>query len=710
MADMLGDSRYGGSTVGESAWDHLALRSRAFLASPLAVLTVSTSGTVLDANPAFARLVGAEVEDLVGTQALDLFAPQDHPLVLVEVASREMGRDHGVFTCRLLGPDALRWVRLSWHLEHEEGAPPYSVAFVQDVEGEAQRALVADELLAAVEAERATLNAALEAGPDGICIYGADRDADGEVVDAVLVRMNVAGLAGRREEELVGRPMLDFFPEGEGTGAHRAVLEVLRSQEPQRMMLEIGEGGSWPGAWDLAVVPIDADRVLCTFRDVTRERGDEQRLLHAATHDALTGLPNRVVLRDRIEHALQRVQRDGGAATIAFLDLDGFKTINDTRGHTFGDEVLRQVASRLSRSVRDEDTVARLGGDEFVLVLEGCADESEWAPVHQRVVAALGEPLLVGDQLVQLRASIGVVFTAAGETDADAVMRNADIAMYASKHDGKSRYTVFTEEHRRRVLDLAALEADLATAVDEHQFELYHQPIHDLRLGRVVGHEALVRWRHPTRGLLLPAAFLPALEAGGWMVELGDWVLREALAQSARRTGPGSDGFTGADGVVGPDPAMVTVNVSVQQLVRSDFVRTVRDALRETGRSAEVLTVEITESQMLPSRSSVLGQLQELRNLGVKVAVDDFGTGYSSLSHLADLPVDMVKIDRSFLVDLSDSRREAVLRSAVELSTAVGAECLVEGVETDSQLELVLATGARFAQGFLLGRPAPFEG
>ncbi len=276
-------------------------------------------------------------------------------------------------------------------------------------------------------------------------------------------------------------------------------------------------------------------------------------------------------------------------------------------------------------------------------------------------------------------------------------MRNADIAMYASKNSGKAMYTVFTEQHRREVLDLAALETDLEQAVDQGQFELYSQPIHDLRLGCTVGHEALLRWRHPDRGVLLPAAFLPALESAGRMVEVGGWVLSEALRQAAARGRAG-------------DVELVTVNVSVQQLVRSDFVRTVREALAATGTSATSLTVEITESQMLPSRGSVLDQLQELRDLGVRVAVDDFGTGYSSLSHLADLPVDLVKIDRSFLVDLSDARREAVLRSAVELTSAVGADCLIEGVETDEQLQRVLATGARFAQGFLLGRPAPYEG
>ncbi len=279
----------------------------------------------------------------------------------------------------------------------------------------------------------------------------------------------------------------------------------------------------------------------------------------------------------------------------------------------------------------------------------------------------------------------------AGETDADAVMRNADIAMYASKSGGKARYTIFTEGHRRAVLDQVALEDDLRVAVAEGQFVLYRQPIVDLGRDLVVGHEVLLRWQHPRRGLLVPTSFLPALETGGHMVELGAWLVREALQRSAP---------SGADD-------MVTINVSVQQLVRSDFVRTVADALAATGTPPRHLVVELTESQVLPLRSSVLVQLEELRALGVRVAVDDFGTGSSSLKHLADLPVDIVKVDGSFLVGVEDTRRVAVLRSAVELTTAVGAECLVQGVETPHHLDLVRATGARYAQGFLLGRPTP---
>ncbi|WP_380165214.1 putative bifunctional diguanylate cyclase/phosphodiesterase [Jannaschia sp. R86511] len=674
--------------------------------SPVATLVVGTDGRVVDANPAFRTLLGSQDHALPGSDVVELVVPQDRPLIAVETSARESGRDRGVLTCRLLTADGRhRWTRFSWTLvppvngavdDAEDGAPGpvrHVVVHVSDVEAEARAALVSDELLAAVEAERSVLDAALEVSPDGLALLHAERDEHGAVVDARLVRMSRAGARGRPLEELTGRTMRDYFPEAEQTGLYRDTMTAFETQQTQRLLVEVGADGSWPGLFENVLVAIDHDRVLCTFRDVTRERRDEQRLLHAATHDALTGLPNRVLLRDRIEHALQRTQRDGGAVTIAFLDLDGFKTLNDTRGHRFGDEVLRVVADRLSGSVREQDTVARLGGDEFVLVLEGCADEEGWRRAYDRVSRALAEPMDVEGQQVSLRASTGVVLAPAGEVDADAVMRNADIAMYASKSGGKARYTVLTEEHHRAVLDQAVLEDDLRAAVAEQQFVLHRQPIVDVLTDAVVGHEVLLRWQHPRRGLLAPTAFLPGLETAGSMVQVGAWLVHEALARS-REVDAGRGG-------------LVTINVAVQQLVRSDFVATVREALAATSTPPGSLVVELTESQMLPSRTSVLVQLEELRALGVRVAVDDFGTGYSSLSHLADLPVDIVKVDGSFLVGVEDARRVAVLRSAVELTQAVGAECLVEGVETEHQLELVRATGARYAQGFLLGRPAP---
>ncbi|WP_336922505.1 putative bifunctional diguanylate cyclase/phosphodiesterase [Aquipuribacter sp. SD81] len=663
--------------------------------SPVGVALADSDGVVVECNAALARLVGRDAAEVVGTRLARLVAAEDHGTFQAQWARSHPGDGGGRFTCRLaIERRSPRWSRWTWR-QHEDEAGVWTVVQVEDVDPTARTMLVSDDLLAAVEEERATVTAALEASPDGLAIYHAERDDAGEVVDARLVRLNRAGLAGRRPEEVVGRPVQEFFPEAAGTGLFDALLDTMRTGRTSRLLVEVGEHGTWPGTYENVVIRIDEDRVLSVFRDVSQARDDAQRLLHAATHDALTGLPNRVLLRDRVEHALQRSAREGTGVAVAFLDLDGFKAVNDTLGHRHGDALLQEVATRLTAAVRDEDTVGRLGGDEFVLVLEGCGEEEEWLPVYDRVVEAIARPVLVSGQAVSLRASVGVVFPAAGQTDADAVLGNADIAMYASKGSGKARYTVFTEQHRRKVIDLVALEADLANALPREEFELHFQGIVDVSSGTVVGSEALLRWRHPRRGLLTPADFLPAAEAGGLMVDVGAWVLLEALRQAARWRG-----ITRRD-------SFVTVNVSAQQLVSGNYVRTVRRALEATGLPSEGLVVEMTESQVLPSSTSVIDQLRELRELGVRVAVDDFGTGYSSLSHLASLPVDLVKIDRTFLTDLTDSRRSAVLRTAVEMTRAVGAHCVVEGIETPEQYEAVRSTGARYAQGFLLGRPRP---
>ncbi len=438
----------------------LTRRSQVMERSPHAVVLVE-GGRVVDLNPAFARLVGRDVAEVLGMDVETLVAPQDRHLLLMEAAARDLGREQGVLTCRLLGVDGHeRWTRSLWFLEHSPDGTTTVTTYVQDVEGEARNALVADEMLAAVEAERAVLNAALEASPDGLAILQAVRDEQGRTTDARLLRMNSAGADGRNVEAMVGRPLSDYFPESVPTGLHEAAVQCLDQQETRRLVVEVEPDGTWPGVFDTVLVPIDTDRVLYSFRDVAGARAAEQQLLHDATHDPLTGLPNRALLRDRLEHALARVQRGDDAVTIAFLDLDGFKSVNDTWGHTHGDRVLREVSDRLSRCVRDGDTVARLGGDEFVLVLEGCSDETGWRTVYTRVVAALAEPVRVGGTDVSLRASVGVVFAGEDLHDVDAVMRHADDAMYASKNGGKGRYTVIAAGSPRAVVDLDRVPAE----------------------------------------------------------------------------------------------------------------------------------------------------------------------------------------------------------------------------------------------------------
>ena len=682
-------------------------RDVAFVESPLPVVLLDGDGRIVDANAATARLLGEAADRLVGTSWLDRIVAHDQPAIRAQLASRKAGRRHGTQLVRLhVAGGRTPWVRLSWfaHGRTSPGtaAPDEWVSVhVEDVTAAAEHLIGRDDVLANVESERSALQAALDANPDGMAILQRRRTAAGDPTeDLVLVRMNAAGAAagGRSPAELAGQPLEAYFPQARRTGLLGAVLETLGTGVPTRLLVETDSTGGWEGAFENTVVPVGPDRVLVTFRDVTQGRIEEQRLLHAATHDALTGLPNRALLRDRIEHALHRAHRRGGTIAIAFMDLDGFKAVNDTLGHPAGDEVLREVATRLAGAVREGDTLARLGGDEFVLVLEDCPDEAAWLTVYTRVVDALVVPVVVHGESVSLRASIGVLFTRDG--DPDAHLRDADIAMYAAKQSGRSRYTVFTEGHRRSAVDQHLLDADLSAALEAGQFEVFYQPIVDVRSDAVAGAEALLRWRHPQRGLVSPAVFLPSAEAGGLMVAIGEWVVRQAVAHVARWRADERERGRGLEPVV-------AVNVSAQQLVRSDFAATVASALADSDVGGDALVVELTESQMLPSSASVLNQLARLRETGVQVAIDDFGTGYSSLAHLTELPVDLVKIDRTFIEGLADARREAVLRSTVSMVAALGARCVVEGVETAEQLDLVGAIGADLVQGFLLGRPAP---
>ncbi len=675
----------------------------AFEDSPTATVTTTTDGVVVDVNPAATRLLGRAAEDLVGRSVRDVVVQPDRAAGDEQVARRESGADRGTFYARVhtAGPDPT-WARITWvaHPATDDDDGWVSV-FLEDATSHAEQVIDADAVLSAIESERAALTATLDASPDGMALLRVLRDDAGQPFDVVLVRLNAAGAppGGEPAHAFAGRRLLDYLPEARDTGLFDAVLEAARTGRRGRLLVETDAAAGWRGAFENVVVPIDADRVLCSFRDVTQSRIEEQRLLHAATHDALTGLPNRALLRDRIEHGLQRGHRDGTRMTLAFMDLDGFKAVNDSYGHPAGDVVLREVADRLLRTVREHDTVARLGGDEFVLALEDCPDESAWSTVYERLVDALSAPFVVAGDPVTLRASVGVVLV--DGADVDALLRDADIAMYASKTAGRGRYTVFTEQHRRSAVDQHMLEADLGSALAARQFELHYQPIVDVRSSGQVGAEALLRWRHPSRGLVAPASFLPVAEASGLVVEIGAWVLDEAVAHVA--------GWRRRVAAVTPPDRLpvVTVNVSAQQLVRSDFAALVAEVLARHRVEGEALVVELTESQMLPSSSSVLDQLAALRTLGVQVAVDDFGTGYSSLAHLTELPVDVVKIDRGFIEGIADARREAVLRSTVSMVSALGARCVVEGVETTAQRDMVTSVGADLMQGFLLGRPAP---
>jgi diguanylate cyclase (GGDEF)-like protein/PAS domain S-box-containing protein len=434
--------------------------------------------------------------------------------------------------------------------------------------------------------------------------------------------------------------------------------------------------------------------VLLSARDITQRKALEDELRHQAFHDGLTGLANRALFEDRLAHALARARRHGHTVAVLFIDLDDFKTINDSLGHSSGDELLRAVAMRIGTIVRATDTAARLGGDEFGVMVEGGDEESESEAVAERLLDALRPPFQIAGRDLQIAASIGVAESDTSAT-VDELLRNADTAMYAAKDAGKGNVKLYEGGMHQRVLDRLELTGELQRALAAEQFELDYQPIVDLRTGHIHGAEALVRWAHPERGRLAPAHFIGLAEETGLIVPLGTWVLRTACAQAAQwqRDFPGHT-------------LQMNVNVSTRQLHDPVFPGLVETALRDTGFAAEQLVLEITESMLPEDSGEIIDQLERLKAIGVKLAVDDFGTGYSALSRLRAYPIDILKIDRSFIdgIDLDADKRELV-RGILDLSQSLHMSTVAEGIEHSRQADELLQMSSALGQGFALSRP-----
>ena len=433
-------------------------------------------------------------------------------------------------------------------------------------------------------------------------------------------------------------------------------------------------------------------RALSLVRQKTRE------LSHLALHDFLTGLPNRVLVLDRAEQMLARTAREPGiVAGALFIDVDGFKHVNDKLGHAAGDQVLKAVGERLQEVMREQDTVGRLGGDEFVVLVESSSREAPLNALADRLIEVLRRPVELGGGGKSFSFTVSIGIAAGHYATPDALLRDADLALYAAKAAGKDRYMLFDASMTTRADDRLELEGELAAAVRGGQFLLHYQPIFELPSGRVLGVEALVRWRHPTRGVVPPGDFIPLAEETGLIVPIGRWVLADACRQASAWHARGH-------------AICVSVNVSAHQLGRDVFAEDVRLALEDSGLPPSSLTLEITETTLMRDVAAAAEHLDQIKALGVRVAIDDFGTGYASLSQLQRMPVDVLKIDRSFVAALSDGGQsrellEAILGVGHALSLAV----VAEGIETQSQLDMLCEMGCERVQGFLLGRPGPAE-
>ena len=505
---------------------------------------------------------------------------------------------------------------------------------------------------------------------------------------------------GRPLAELVVPPRHRDLYEQHFAGLVRGEDGALGLLQPRREMVALHRSGAeLPVQVTVWTTGSDGSRRVCAFvRDLSERKRFEGQLASQALHDRLTGLPNRVLLRDRVEHALARAGRRGASVALLIADIDRFKVFNESLGHDGGDRLLVAVAERLTELLRPGDTVARMGGDEFALLCEDIAGYHEAASIASRVVGAFDKPFHVQGNDLSLTASVGVAVGALAGPAPELLLRDADVAMYRAKDGGRDRYEVFDETMLADATERLSVENDLRRGIAQGQLRLYYQPIVHLDTGAIAGFEALVRWQHPVRGLLPPLEFIPTAEQTGLIVPLGRYVLAEACQQAASWAGMHSSG----------EQLRISVNVSAKQLVQPGWSDEVAQVLAESGLAPRQLVLEITESVLMDDADATAVRLEELRRLGVRIAIDDFGTGYSSLGYLRRLPVDILKIDKSFIDGVAEGPHESALaRAVVKLASTLRLEAVAEGISSRKQLLQLRRLRCPYGQGFYFSRPEP---
>jgi diguanylate cyclase (GGDEF)-like protein/PAS domain S-box-containing protein len=548
-----------------------------------------------------------------------------------------------------------------------------------------------------IRAHGRRFQALIEHGSDGITVT----DAEGTIV---YESPSITSMLGFDPTERIGHSSMDFvhaddvplvvnlFERLGAPGANESVEVRLLRKDGTSRWAEVHIS-------NLLDQP-DVGGIVANFRDVTERKALEGRLAHQAFHDDLTGLANRALFQDRVEHALAAQSRTGSLLALIFIDLDDFKNINDALGHAAGDEVLVDVARRIKAAVRTGDTCARFGGDEFAILLENLPQPGLAYEVGARILESLRDELATASGVVELNASLGIVFSTHG-SEASELIRNADLAMYEAKGQGKGRFEIFEQGMHDAVIERLAHKADLRRGIEADEFVPHYQPVIELATGRVVGAEALARWEHPQRGLLLPASFIELAEETGLIVPLGRTILRRACIDAAR--------WGGAFG----DSPKLSVNLSAKQLQHESIVEDVAEILAESGLEPGCLTLEITESVLIADPDAAAKVLGRLKGLGITLALDDFGTGYSSLSYLGRFPVDVLKIDRSFVAGMSDDptaangTEAALLEAIVGLGQMLQLSVVAEGIESADQLARLDALGCGMGQGYLFAYPMP---
>jgi diguanylate cyclase (GGDEF)-like protein/PAS domain S-box-containing protein len=536
---------------------------------------------------------------------------------------------------------------------------------------------------------------------DIVCILAADTQIR-------YVSHSVGRVLGHDAETIVGARLIDLVHPDDHPHVLTILARAATADPATPLALEFrarDEGGDWHHletlATNLTGDPSVAGVVL-NARDISERKAFECQLSHEVLHDRLTGLPNRVLFRDRVSQALARQGRAEHAVAVLFLDLDDFKSVNDSLGHSAGDTLLREIGARIARSLRASDSAARLGGDEFAVLLDNVRDGIHAAEIAVRIMNAVNEPIVIEGHELFVHASVGIALDTdiPGDIGTDAILGNADAAMYLAKGRGKGRYHMFEPAMHDDAVQRLMLKGELRRALDDGELFVVYQPIVRLETGEIAGVEALVRWEHPQRGVVSPLDFIPIAEESGMIVRLGELVLRTACRDASALRGLDPDG----------PPLTVAVNLSAREMQQRQIVDSVRVVLDESGLPPERLIIELTESVMMQDMDLAILCMHELRQLGVRLAIDDFGTGYSSLNYVRQFPIDLLKIDRSFIQDVTeDGEISALTASIIELAHILELKPIAEGIENDDQLARLRALNCEFGQGFHLHRPMRAE-